>query len=468
LSRTPPRAEITPSDASRRRACARPASRAALLLALCLFQPAAAQVLNTAGEGLPFGHFTLFPSVAFELTHDSNIFYRSEDLPGLGVIGSGVLVVRPRLLVDMPLGESRIRWAYTPLYRGYTSDQINTPQHLSHYFDLEGTYKSPGALTISVKDHLVRESIQLQEVDRGGELTFGLTPYTTHAPEADFTMGLGARQGVSIRPGYTAVRFSDPGEASFFDYTTKRLEGRYNHKLGPATTLYGFYKFESTDQRREQIFFGQVDLTSRTTGIGLQRTLSQAIVTTFSAGYESIRFNGGAGIDYSGPVLDLDATWQLNDITKIYTAVRRQPFQSFFVNNNYYLDKEASIRLTQQLGHRTYYDLGLTYLENVYSSPLDISVTSETPGNLDVNPQNGLIDAFEAYLPSQGVRRRDGLFRMEVGAGFQFLRTLRAYVGYNFERRQSNIDQQISTGELVDPFNYRINRIVFRVQAGWL
>jgi hypothetical protein len=44
---------------------------------------------------------------------------------------------------------------------------------------------------------------------------------------------------------------------------------------------------------------------------------------------------------------------------------------------------------------------------------------------------------------------------------------MRAFFGYNQERRESNILEVIS-GSLVSPFDYRVNRLSLRFEVGWL
>ncbi len=126
-------------------------------------------------------------------------------------------------------------------------------------------------------------------------------------------------------------------------------------------------------------------------------------------------------------------------------------------------------------------DFGYSLLTNRYADPLDIHVTPATPASLDCEPRipdpsnpgqtlcggDGRIDVFESLQASVGRRRRDHVSHIEIGAGWQISRTLRMYVGYNSDRRSSNVDQEFS-GALIDPFDYRVNRAIFRIEAGWL
>ena len=80
------------------------------------------------------------------------------------------------------MSANRIRWAYAPLYRDYTNTRYQQSQHLSHFFDLEGTMQVGGAVKIALRDHVVRDTLQLAEADRGGEV-FSPTPFITQSPE---------------------------------------------------------------------------------------------------------------------------------------------------------------------------------------------------------------------------------------------------------------------------------------------
>ena len=453
---------------------------ALLAAALCLQIPmtARAEMPCTASEGISAGHFVLYPSVTFEYTDDDNIFYRSEETPASSVIGSGIFVMRPRLMVDLPIGTGKVRWAYSPVYRKYQSDSFRQSNRLSHFFDLEASRSGP-VLSVRATDRLVRGTLELQEVDQGGEVVFGVTPFTTHSPELEFTVKAGARSGLSLLPRYSTVRFDEQGQAAFFNYRRKEIEGRFNHAISEPTQLYAYYAIDRTDQEREQIIFGDVSLEAKTFGVGLRRTVNKEVVTSVSAGYKSIHFRGGSGSDFAGPVLDANTTWQVGDATQISLTAGRQAYQSFFVNNNYYIDTEANLRLLQQIGQKTFLEVQVGQQNNAYADFLDISVTPDTAPGLDCNSTtpdpmgnpvcvgDGRIDSYEAFAPSVGRRRRDQVGRVVFGIGWQPVRSLRLFIGYNGERRRSNIEQ-LSSGQVFDPFDYSVNRIVFRIEAGWL
>jgi hypothetical protein len=405
-----------------------------------------AQAFRTTSEGLNVGHFVLYPSVAFEYTNDDNIFYASRELPGDQSIKSGVRIIRPRILMDLPIRENRVRWVYSPIYRDYTSKSFNQTQRFSHYFDFEAMHMGP-VLTVRAADHLVLGTVELREVDPGGEAVFGTTPFKSYTTEAEVTLNMGARNGISVLPLYTAVTFENSQSASFFGYRRKQIELRFQHAVSLPTLLYVFYSFDDTHQEREQVFFGTVSYDARTVGVGLRRTLNREVVTSLSAGYKQIDFTGGSRSDFAGPVLDANATWQLGDATVLALSAGHQAYQSFYVNNNYYVDTGMRLHLTHQVGHNVFWDSSIAFTKNQYADPLDISVD-------------------ESLQPSVGRRRRDHVYRAEIGAGWQISRTLRLFIGYNSDRRRSNVEQIVSA-QTIDPFDYGVNRILFRLEAGW-
>jgi len=392
--------------------------------------PALAQSLSTGDEGIPAGHLLLYPSLSIDYRQDSNIFYLNSSTANGAILSSGVVLIKPRILVDLPLGESRIRWSYSPAFRDYTNASVTQSNRVSHFFDFEAALKPTSSLSIVVKDHLVRGTSELREVDPGGETTFGLVPFLLQEPEVDFTMDLGGRQGVSLIPRYTSVRFSDAGTASFFDYRRRGLETRYNYKTSPASVLYGFVNFEATDEQREQGSLQNVTSSTRAIGVGLRRTVNQILVTSLSGGYLTLNFKGAGINDYSGPVLEGNTAWRLTDTSRLEVRLGRQVYPSFFGDNNFYLDNYGGLQFTQQVGRNAYWTFSGAYQANLY--PL-----------------------HDAAL---NLRRRDSGEVLEVGAGYRLLQSTRLFVGYNHERRRSNYD----------PAEYEVDRVSFRINMGWM
>ena len=404
------------------------------LLALSLAGTARAQTYQTLSEGLTFGRFNVFPSVSLEYTQDSNIFFTSAEEPGIRPTSAGIAVVRPRLLVDLPLSDNRIRWVYTPFYRDYLSERFTGSNRLNHVFDMEARFRAHRAITVGLRDHYLRGTVSLQEQTGANGLSFGLGGYSTHNPQLDIGVNLGARQGFSFIPSYSRSSFSGISNSVKYTYTARKLESRYNYRLSEPATFYGYYAYEGNTQ--EQTGLEDIRIRSRSSGFGLTRTVNEAVVTQVSAGYETMDFEGGTGRNFSGPVVEAGANWLVSEDTRVEFVVVRHPYASVYADNNYYVDTEGRSRLTFQIGASTYVDVGAVGQRNVYA-------------------------------PQQGTSRRDRLIRLEIGVGHQFLRTLRGYVGASTENRRSNKEQMIG-GVDFDPFHVYVTRLLFRLEAGWM
>jgi hypothetical protein len=407
-----------------------PAIVGGIVLALACGSRAFADVSQPTTQGLSVGRFILYPSVAMDYTRDDNIFFASKSDSGTDIVSSAVRTIKPNILVSLPIGENLVRWSYSPTYKSYTSSRVDNSKNFSHFFDFEGRFKVGTSLRLVLRDHFLRGTTELREVDPGGETTFGLVPFTLHEPELMADLALGARQGISIIPRYASARFDQLESAPFFNYRKRGVEGRYNYKLGPLDTLYGYYAFDNTSQRREEVGLIDVSQTGRTAGLGFTRIINEIATATISVGYETLGFEGGADQAFAGLVLDTLTTWRPGDTTRIEWSARRGAYPSFFENNNFYLTNTAGFRLIQQIGQQMYCTVSESYQVNRY--PL--------------------------VSPTFGVRRSDRTLHTEVSVGRQFLRSVRVFVGYNRDRRDSN----------VDPAAYNVDRFTFRIEMGWL
>ncbi len=416
-------------------------------LALALAGSVQAQTFDSVGEGLIAGHFILHPSMFYGYTYDNNVLFMSTDLPGSDPIASGTNVLGARILADLPIDDNRIRMAYAPFYRGYTSDHFQPEDRLNHVFDIEGLFHTGHAITLAFRDHYVNGTVSLQEqVERNGS-SVGLGHYTTHDPQLEIGVSVGERQGFSLVPGYSHSSYTGlstaVGQIADYTYTTRRIEGRYNYKLSEPTTFFGYTALDRTLQTRTGV--SDVTIQSRSIGLGLIRTANQNIVTNLSAGYQTLDFEGGVGQNYQGPTIEGNVTWQVADLTQIDVGFLRKPFPSTsiyisggreFVASNYYIATEGRIHWIRQIGRNTFMDASALLQDN-------------------------------QYVPLTGVGRRERLTRLEVGTGHQFMKNLRGYAGLNFERRDSNV-LQLSGGVGADPFQYELYRILFRLEVGWL
>lgn len=420
-----------------------------------------AQVQLPRQGGIPVGKFLFYPSLDLELGHTSNVLYASEDLEN---IPSGVVVARANLMMDMPLGANDIRWSYSPQFKDYTSDRFVSGNLISHFFDFESRFQVGRSFSIGIADRYVRGVTELQEVDPGNELIFGLTPFRLHAPVLDLEFLFGARQRLTVSPAYKTSRFEDPVQALFLDYNTKALNLRYGFRISPPSEFFFFYAREETQQARTTIFYDETLLLTDAAGVGFTRSVNDNVVTSFSTAYTEVAVEGDVVSKFNGLSFEATGNWRLTDGMQVEVSGLRRPFQSFFLNNAFYVNNALSARLIQQIGARTYWRVEGRYQVNDYAEGVDGSLTGD-----------------DSWVPSEGVKRHDIQYGMEIGVSYRFTSSLRTFIGYEYRARNSNMrrcaespdlgqdpNDGICEGEIYAPYSFNNRRIIFRLETGWL
>jgi len=417
--------------------------------------------------GIAAGRFVLYPAISFNYAYDDNLFYQSDNIPGLQLVGTGRVEVVPRLLIDLPLSRSRIRFQYSPLYRDYLNNEVAQVSKWSHFFDFEASFLIHDVFTVAVRDHYVEGTQEVQEFDPGGEIRFNLIPFTLQEPSLELGLDMGARHHISFIPRRYELNFDDSFGPVFYDYSRQGYEGRYTFKLSPETQLYAFRITDLTQQDRAETFYGDVDVNMHTTGVGLQRLRGGIVTTGGSIAWEQQDYSGGGGGDYQGVAADLNFGLNPTDVLHFDLSLRRNAYQSYFVNNNFYINLEGRLRMIRQVGQSAFWQLGLGLQQNDYGDPVDVSMTPNNPPSDDAD-NDGYIDFFEAFLPSQGVVRKDRAAFADLSAGWRVRPTMRFVVGYNYQRRDSNMVQDLGPAGFIETFDYSASRVYFTLEMGIL
>jgi hypothetical protein len=427
-------------------------------------QPASAQVTGvhtgtSQGRSMELGRINFFPSFLVDYGYLSNVFYSSGADPADAIIPSRLVVLQSRFAFDLPMGDNWVRWSYSPIYRNYSSDAFTQTKPWSHFFDLDGRLRFGTRGFTAFRDHFVIGTQELREVDPGGELTFGLTPFRLHQPSVEVGMEVGPRQAVSVIWKYDSTQFEQSEASGAFNTRGWGLEGRFTSKVGPATAVYAYYAGNQTTQNRGGSPPDKVDIDDASFGVGLTQTLNRDVVTEFTVGHQSMDFTGASPSRFSGPILAANASWVIDEITRIAFNIRRQPYPSYYLDNNFYLNRNISVSLTRQTGATMYWTVGAGLEDNVYSDKIDAAAN---PAIFCADDGSGGI-----VCPSDGVRRRDHGWNAQAGLGFMIGPASRVVIGYNYGVRSSNVLQPFPGG-FADPFDYTVSRILFRIEAGWL
>ena len=433
---------------------------AVLVGAFCMAGVAHAQVygsarLNAQGDGIAWGPATVRPTVLFNYGYNDNIFYASDSQNLENPLASRESGIQPGIRFDLPFGRSYLQGGYSALYRSYSTEEYTPTSQWSHYFDLDGRIRVGAIGYFNLRDRFVRGSQELREVDPGGELTFGDLPFRSHTPSVEAGIDLGARQGASIVWNYSSSQYSEIEGLSFSNYRGHGFQARYNYRLRPETGAYLYVGTDTMAQSRED---GPLEYEGHGVGIGYTQMVGRSVTAQFTAGYQVIDASGVLDSAYHGPTASGSASWLMGDATRFILGVRRTPYQSFYLNNAYYLNRAVNLEVLHQVGLGAYWRLVTGFEQNVYSDELDIT-GSESFYCRD--------EGSGPVCPSSGVVRRDRGWRAEAGFGAQLSRVARWYLGYNWQSRASNLLAADADG-FGDPFAYEVNNVFFRIEVGWL
>jgi hypothetical protein len=438
------------------------------LVCAALSAPAMAQApLPANARGVPMGPVTMFPALAFDYSYNDNVFYASQE-DQAAIIPSGLYGLEPKFLFDLPIGESDLRWTYGVLLRHYDSAEYATASgnqsrrdDNSQKLDVDGTFHLGPSARLMFFEHLLKGTQELRSVDPGGEAVFGTVPFLFNDAALELQWDVSGRSGFSVRPRYSSTHFSETANAVFYNYNTTGLEGRYNHRLSPETIFYVSYSQEQTDQSRTGAsLFGDVTVDTQRAGVGLTRTVNRAVTARAFVGYTREDFTGGAPSDFSGLTMDVGAGWLLTDVLHLDLSLRQEPYQSFYINNNYYLNRLANLTVTRQMGQRILLRAGLGFEQNDYSDALEVTPDFQALLCSANDPSD---------CPSAGTVRRDRVVRYEAAVAYQLRPTMRWSLGYNHESRDSNVVHWlVDPGTFYDPFDYRAGRLYVRFEMGWM
>ncbi len=221
----------------------------------CVGPVAMAQVSSIATEAppppqassnsIPLGPFLFTPGVQVTWEDRDNIYFTPTD-----EVSDQVLVARARLMLEVPVFDSYVRFAYTPQYREFQDTYF--PEHWTHVLDAAGTFEFASGLKVTADYRFFDGALEVREIDPGAELMFGENPFTKHYLQlvADywFTHRDGLRvEGAFTRLDYddTAVQEPDRPEYTFYDYDETLLGIAWLHQLNP--TLVGSLEYRRRD-----------------------------------------------------------------------------------------------------------------------------------------------------------------------------------------------------------------------------
>jgi hypothetical protein len=369
-------------------------------------------MVTNKGEAIPVGPFLFSPALQLTWQHRDNIFFTPDN-----EVADEVYLARASLVFELPIYESYVRFAYTPVFREYADYELQ--ENWSHFFDLSGNFEFANGLVLDAIYRFVRGSMETREVDPGDELIFGDRPFKKNFFKAGLDYWFTPRDGISLVGDYTDVAYDDPleqpapGEDQFYDYERAHYGIGWVHQLTPVLTMdvmYGRIDFEPANT------FAWRTSTSDQITAGFKGQLNAVWSTELRLGWRETEYDAFEGEqvveNFSGVIIDGDLTWDLAHGSSIRLDLLRSDFPSNFGVNAYYTATRGV--LTYNLDRGKFFGLLRgRFQNNDYAVP-DVAT---------------------------GDDRNDDITSFNLGLGYRFTNLLSLYGSYLYEDRSSSIDR---------------------------
>ncbi len=387
-----------------------------LMICLAVAPQIAAQSRNIDGSGamnahsdeaIPIGPFLFSPTVQLTWQHRDNIFFTPDN-----EVADNVLLARARLLFELPIYESYIRFSYAPQYRDYKNYDYR--EKWGHYFDIGGEFEFSSGLEMAANYQFIQSAMEVREVDAGGELMPGEDLFDKHFFEIRADYWFSERDALSLEGAFDRIDFDQTEDTFFYDYSRDRLGIAWLHQINPVLRLdvrYRRTEFDSEDTLPYR------DSTSDEVTVGLDGQLSDVIRVGMSVGWRNTSY------DYSGPDSDFtdfssfimqgDITWDMAHGSSLRLNLLRSDYPSNYATNAYYTATGASL----------IYDL----------------IYGRIEGQLRVRFQN---NDYELIDPWFGEYRSDDILTFGLGLGFRFTELLSLRGGVLIESREDGLTER--------------------------
>ncbi len=389
--------------------------------------------------GIPVGAFLFSPTLELIYEHKDNIFLAEKgDCVGqlFGKCSDSVYLVRPRLMLELPVAENYFRVVYMPQWRDYKDYGLD--DHWTHWVDFQAQVDTPSGFELKLDNRLVRGVMETPEFDPGREVLFGASPFLKDRANVLIGYAITETDQLGVDMTYTTTSFDDPTSV-FYDFDTFEGGAKYRRNLGPLLNMSfgvgGIHNSVSNtdDFRNFDGFYGRATMDGE---------IAPNLSGTIMFGYEKRRFDRmeGTGIrqEFSGVTIDTNLKYAISEGTSLEFELGRTPYLSAFGDNAFYVSDH----------------LGVFAATNLYG---------------------GLFATFAAYWSNNDYRRRseapyaskkrsDDILRISAGVGYHFTDMLSLRANYRYEDRDSNI----KAADLLHPgFSYKANTILVNLVVGY-
>jgi len=386
----------------------------ALVAGTAVAQPIPAGFPANTGEAIMVGPFLFNPAVELKWEDNDNIFFEPKRR-----VHDHIYMARARLMFELPIYESYVRFAYTPQYREY--EKYDLKHKWAHFADFNTVLEFQNGLRFRADYRFVNASQETSEVDPGGELLFVDELFTKHYAKVALDYWFSARDGLTIEGDYTDLKYDYPdstNQRAFYDYDRGSVGIGWLHQMSSILVMDVMYNRIDFDPVHTEIWRSY---TADQVTVGFNGQLSPVVAAQLRVGWNETQYERSGGApefsDYSGPVILGFINWELAHGSHLRLNLLRSPFPSDYDLNAYYTATGGT--LTYKLErHRVFGELFVRLQNNDYELP-DVSLN----------------------LP-----RSDDILNLGLGLGYRFTNLLSLRGTYMYEDRDT-----------LSPYSYEIN-----------
>lgn len=323
--------------------------------------------------GLQAGPVVFTPTLATGYEYDSNVFLRSRDSLLGPIIGDEALTIDPALVMTVPFGNSRFMLADNLHWIDYkTLPQINGRTSNTVTADLDLHFSTFDRLELYALH--VAGVAETLEFDPGGEARFAGQSYKLDSEGMILAREILGRRGYRFRVTRNVLKFEPDQPVTFFNFSGYDGEASYLQPLSPSATLsFGYLgtRYDHFDispgSDPNAVFRTESGDTAFTM---IEGSLSPREQYHIKVGWEWLKFTGNDAADFSGVVLDGSITLPVGGGTSVTIAARRQPYRSFFFENNFYVNNAVTVSTQRLFPRGSTVGVNFELSRNTYDEPV--------------------------------------------------------------------------------------------------
>jgi len=313
------------------------------------------------GEGIAVGPFMFSPAIMITWENRDNIFLTADN-----PVADQVYLIRARLLFELPVYHSYVRFNYTPQARAFKD--LSGLENWSHFLDVTTGFEFAGGYRLNALYRFASANLETRLVDPGGEVAVGGRQFERHFVSLTGSYWITERDGISVVGDYTDVQYKRVEGASTPNYNQVEGGAGWLHQLSPTTVMdltYRHRKYEPGGETRATASTGD-EVT-----VGVKGQLTPLLSADGSFGFRKTAYEANPenpdASDFQGLVMDGHITYSLAHSASVQLVLRRSDFPSY-AGNAFYTATGASL-LYSKSWSKLFADARVRYQVNSYDQP---------------------------------------------------------------------------------------------------